>query len=306
MKQIDMIKFWCYKILPLVYDDSLSYYEVLCKVQSKMNEIIENVNGIPDEIKRIISEGTIVKEAVDNYIAGSTIVGETVTQYLNEHDTITVAVNNYINSGVVENKVNEAIQQTPLIEEKVNEVLSGSGLESSIVNTIETAQIPSLTNDTVPAAITKAKEQAHIYIHWVALHNAIDVESEASSSIIRFNVISKSNTLLTKNSGANNSATAQDIFDFLDKYISRYSYANFLLKAEDPSRSYKARANAGMIRTIDSTIECVAFEENGNSGLSGYTIADKTFTLGTISNPTNSRKTYFEEYVIDLDNNRTN
>ena len=29
------------KVLPLVYDDSLSYYEVLCKVKEKMNEIID-------------------------------------------------------------------------------------------------------------------------------------------------------------------------------------------------------------------------------------------------------------------------
>lgn len=305
MKQIDMVKFWCYKILPLVYDDSLSYYEVLCKVQSKMNEIIENVNGIPDEIKRIISEGTIVKEAVDNYITDSNIVGTTITQYINDNDTITVAVNNYINSGVVENKVNEAIQQSTLIGEKVDEVLNDGRLESSIVNTIETAQIPSLTNDTVPSAITKATEQAHIYMHWVTLHNAINVESEASSSVIRFNVISKSNTLLTKNSGANNSATSQDIFDFLDKYIGIYQYASFLLKAEDPSRSYKARANNGMITTLDHSIECIAFEENLNSGQSGYTISDTTFTLGTISTPTGSRKTYFEEHVIALDTDQT-
>lgn len=43
-------KFWCNKILPLVYDDSLSYYEVLCKLKAKVNEIItateENSNGI--------------------------------------------------------------------------------------------------------------------------------------------------------------------------------------------------------------------------------------------------------------------
>lgn len=32
-------KFFCQKVLPLVYDDSLSYYEVLCKAISKMNEI---------------------------------------------------------------------------------------------------------------------------------------------------------------------------------------------------------------------------------------------------------------------------
>ena len=35
---------YCQKILPLTYDDSLSYYEAICKLTSKMNEIIANVN----------------------------------------------------------------------------------------------------------------------------------------------------------------------------------------------------------------------------------------------------------------------
>ena len=33
------------KILPLSYDDSLSYYEQLCKLTNKMNELVNFVNG---------------------------------------------------------------------------------------------------------------------------------------------------------------------------------------------------------------------------------------------------------------------
>lgn len=36
--------FNCNLILPLLYDDSLSYYEVLCKLSNKMNEIINEMN----------------------------------------------------------------------------------------------------------------------------------------------------------------------------------------------------------------------------------------------------------------------
>ena len=43
---ITPLQFYCHKILPLVYDDSLSYYEVLCKVQQKLNELIENNNEL--------------------------------------------------------------------------------------------------------------------------------------------------------------------------------------------------------------------------------------------------------------------
>ena len=35
-------KFWCHKVLPLVYDDSLSYYEFLCKIAKLVNDISEH------------------------------------------------------------------------------------------------------------------------------------------------------------------------------------------------------------------------------------------------------------------------
>lgn len=35
----------CAKVLPLTYDESLSYYEQLCKLTGKMNEIVEFMNG---------------------------------------------------------------------------------------------------------------------------------------------------------------------------------------------------------------------------------------------------------------------
>lgn len=33
------------KVLPLVYDESLSYYEVLCKLQNSHNALVDFVNG---------------------------------------------------------------------------------------------------------------------------------------------------------------------------------------------------------------------------------------------------------------------
>lgn len=40
----------CHKILPLVYDESLSYYEAICKYSEKLNEVIELCNNLSDEI----------------------------------------------------------------------------------------------------------------------------------------------------------------------------------------------------------------------------------------------------------------
>lgn len=46
---MDKIRFWCHKILPLVYDNSLSYYETLCKFSNKLNELIQFINDLIDE-----------------------------------------------------------------------------------------------------------------------------------------------------------------------------------------------------------------------------------------------------------------
>lgn len=48
--KIEKMKYWCHKIIPLVYDESLSYYEFLCKVVAKLNEVIDNENTINVEI----------------------------------------------------------------------------------------------------------------------------------------------------------------------------------------------------------------------------------------------------------------
>lgn len=45
-KPIVAIRAYCQKVLPAVYDDSLSYYELVCKIQAKLNEVIEKLNLI--------------------------------------------------------------------------------------------------------------------------------------------------------------------------------------------------------------------------------------------------------------------
>lgn len=47
---------WVQRILPLVYDDSLSYCEVLAKVVEKINILINNNNNIPAYVKQVFNE----------------------------------------------------------------------------------------------------------------------------------------------------------------------------------------------------------------------------------------------------------
>lgn len=49
-KVVNVGKPICHVVLPTVYDDALSYYEVLCKYTEKLNEVIDLCNSLSDEI----------------------------------------------------------------------------------------------------------------------------------------------------------------------------------------------------------------------------------------------------------------
>lgn len=64
---IDKLKYWCYNILPLVYDDSLSFNEFLCKVNAKLNEVIDSTNGLLDAWNSYKND---IDKAFGEYTAG--------------------------------------------------------------------------------------------------------------------------------------------------------------------------------------------------------------------------------------------
>ena len=59
--------FWCQKVLPLVYDESLSYYEVLCKVRDKLNELIKQDEVFGEALRQLKKELADVNEWIANF-----------------------------------------------------------------------------------------------------------------------------------------------------------------------------------------------------------------------------------------------
>lgn len=79
-------RFWCQKVLPLVYDDSLSYYELLCKVVCKLNELAENQNNLSDEIKEVAADLDDFKNQVPGMIEAK--VEEWLNNYITTHGLV--------------------------------------------------------------------------------------------------------------------------------------------------------------------------------------------------------------------------
>lgn len=56
MNELTPFAFWCQKVIPAVLDNSLSFYEVLCKLTAKLNAAIETINGHSELITTMQSE----------------------------------------------------------------------------------------------------------------------------------------------------------------------------------------------------------------------------------------------------------
>lgn len=62
-----VFRYWCCKVLPLVYEDSLSYYEVLCKVVKYINDLIEQDKVFIDELDELKKELDSVQNWINNF-----------------------------------------------------------------------------------------------------------------------------------------------------------------------------------------------------------------------------------------------
>lgn len=87
-------QFWCYNVLPLVYDDSLSYYELLCKMVDYINNLIETDKLQNDEINKLKQEIQTVQNWIDNF--DTSFAENVIAQYLATMIFVTISDTGYI------------------------------------------------------------------------------------------------------------------------------------------------------------------------------------------------------------------
>ena len=99
MDKLNRLRFWVQKTLPLVYDDSLTYYELLAKVVAKINEIVSIVNemtpaieaAVSAKIDELIEAGEfddIIAAALETALANKQLSGDIVSLHVIPHYAI--------------------------------------------------------------------------------------------------------------------------------------------------------------------------------------------------------------------------
>lgn len=105
-------RFWCQKVLPLVYDDSLSYYEVLSKVVHGLNLQADVINEIEDILE---GSGIDIDEAVDKVI-----------DKLEDEGILETEVENAIAQAISDGDIDERCEYV------VNQMISGGDFDNYV------------------------------------------------------------------------------------------------------------------------------------------------------------------------------
>lgn len=92
--ELKHFKFWCQKILPLVYDDSLSYYEVLCKVVDYINKLIDDENSAIGQIAGLKKELELIQKWIANF--DTSFAEEIIKKYLATMIFVEISDSGYI------------------------------------------------------------------------------------------------------------------------------------------------------------------------------------------------------------------
>lgn len=145
-------RFWCQKVLPLVYDDSLSYYELLSRVIAYLNNTMENVSELGEAYQQL-----------ENFL----------NHYLDSHN-IEQAVNDRLDEMVEDGSLDNIISQ--VLNDKFNAYTTATNARISTLETTVNNQSPRITaiENTMASSMVTLP---HLYASTINAPDAFNKES---------------------------------------------------------------------------------------------------------------------------------
>ena len=178
---IGTFPYWCSKVLPTVYDDSLSYYELLCKVVNSLNELIKNHDTTIANIKELYDAFVSLKEYVDEYFDNidDSLIKEVVDKWLEEHPEV---ANYYVTPKMFGAKGDGVNDDSDAIQQAVN-VSNNILFDGGVYLITKTIKIPSNRKiEFISGAKVLLGENANVHMvenedangnERISIHNAI-------------------------------------------------------------------------------------------------------------------------------------
>ena len=110
-------RFWCQKVLPLVYDDSLSYYELLCKVVDYLNKTMEDVGVLEGDVTGLHEAYKKLQSYVNDYFST-----------LDVQEEINNKLDAMAKNGTLSQLIKPYIQESPTFVDSENEMTNANSV----------------------------------------------------------------------------------------------------------------------------------------------------------------------------------
>lgn len=186
--EMNPFRFWCQKVLPLAYDDALSYYEVLCKLSEYLNEMLSNVEGLKDDVDNLRKAFEALQEWVNNYFENLDIKGdikETIIEMVND-GTLTEILKPYIDQEIL-NRWNAEYKK--YVDQQDASILSQANAHSDAADAAQNTKIDKNTGDITNLSnrlnglLDNIAERVTVFMTRVSTNSTLAVSTLSSEDI---------------------------------------------------------------------------------------------------------------------------
>lgn len=186
--EMNPFRFWCQKVLPLAYDDALSYYEVLCKLSEYLNEMLSNVEGLKGDVDNLRKAFEALQEWVNNYFENLDIKGdikETIIEMVND-GTLTEILKPYIDQEIL-NQWNAEYKK--YVDQQDQSILSQANKHSDDADAAQNININKNASDItnlnsrLNGLLDNIAERVTVFMTRVSTNSRLDVTTNSSGKI---------------------------------------------------------------------------------------------------------------------------
>ena len=233
VNDVSKFRFIAHKVMPLVFDESLSYYEFLCKVLQKMNEVIDNENDQNQALEDFDAEMTRfegamgaqydafaaeIGAAIDAFeaseIAARGAFETAITTQQNNYETAITAQQNSFESEITNQQETFETSINADFQEFFDDYLQTLGIEQTTGTSTTKVMSQKAVTDELANVVSFTTEQSKTTAEKNQAQKNIGIESalpDIGQLQSAFNIVEGNNILDTSNleSGYVNPSTGQ-------------------------------------------------------------------------------------------------